>query len=204
VLARCLLEGGSITTSPQPSLKEMIMRSIASTLLPVLAIAAFGCTTTADDGEGSATGPGGKGDSYSSGMLRELSEQEHATLRAADAECLHMNWTRHDDYPAAIKLICMPHGGHLAPTALYVAAVAAGESSGLYKIFEVPGLFGDNPESVSFRMSGDKAIYTFVVQVPAFDNDDPGINYVPRTVTTVLELLGDPDEPGVLARYSIE
>ncbi len=75
-------------------------------------------------------------------------------------------------------------------------------------MFEVPGIVRDLPAPPTFRISGNKAIVTFNATYVADEVDeyaDPEeIQYVTRTVTTVLAFSGDSDNTQLQATYTKE
>lgn len=176
-----------------------MIRTVAS----LACVLAFGCAAQSDEKAGAGGGAGGKADDASTqtGTLTEMDEEGQSYLRAADAECLHVNYTRNETYDQGVKLICMPRGGVAAPLLSYIAVTPLGEADGAYKVYEVPVFMSDNPESVEFRMVGDKAIYSFDVKQPDFDTDE--LAYLTKHVTVELRFSGSSEDPAVAATYSV-
>ena len=176
--------------------------------LPVLAVTlAIGCTTQTSSDD--TSGGGGKADDGTStaAPLPEASEEEQSTMRAADAECLHIKYTGEGHggtnttmYEAAIKLFCLPRGGVAAPISMHVAAVALGESSALYKVYSIPEFVNDVTEAPTLRMVGDKAILSFKASFPAASE----FEYETKTVTATLAFSGSVDDPTVTATYALQ
>lgn len=178
-----------------------MLRSTAS----LLAVLALGCAAQSPSDEIAGGGAGGKADGETeSGPMLEVDETEQSYLHAADAECLHMNFTRNETYDQAVKVLCLPRGGSAAPIALYVAVTPLGEADGAYKVFHIPHFVSDYPESVEFRMVGDKAIYTFKVKEYDWSNETDELVFVTRSVSATVSFSGEGWEPTLATSYTFE
>ena len=131
------------------------MPTTTTCLFAALAITlGIGCATQTESDD-AAQGGGGKADgSAATEPLMEVPEDRREHLGAADAECLHVNSTNLEAYPAQVKLFCIPHGPNVAPMVNYIAAVSPGEIGAIYKVFEIPGFSSDVPKDLTFKMSG--------------------------------------------------
>lgn len=176
-----------------------MIRTVAS----LACVLAFGCADQSTDGGAGGGGAGGKADDSTTqtGTLTEMDEESQSYLRAADAECLHVNYTRNETYDQGVKLICMPRGGVAAPLLPYVAITPLGEADGAYKVYELPVFMSDNPEAVEFQMVGNKAIYSFDVKQPDFETDE--LTYTTKHVTVELSFSGSTEDPTVAATYAV-
>ena len=173
-------------------------------VISLLAVFAVGCADQADE-SGGAGGAGGKADDATtrSGALTALDEMEISQLRASDAECLHVSFTRNATYDQAVKLLCLPYGGDIAPIALFVAVTPLGEADGAYKVFKLADeYFTDAPESVTFAMNGSKATYTF--KMPTINFTDAGeVENIQKSLTASVTFSGASEDPTVTGAFTI-
>lgn len=175
------------------------------TTLSLLAIlTAAGCADPMAADEAAGGGGGGKADDATaiSGPMAKVDETTQGYLRAADADCLHVHRTNDDTYAQAVKLICLPRGGSVAPIGLYVAVTPLGEQDGAYEVFEVPLFISAVPEDVTFRMSGNQATITATVKEASFETDE--LVYIDHTLTTTVTFTGEGWQPTVTGTYSIQ
>jgi hypothetical protein len=170
----------------------------------LLALLLVGCAEQAvtTDSPPPAGGGGGKSDSGSdtSWTLTELGEDEQAFLRAADAECLHVNHTDDDTYMQGVKLFCLPRGGVAAPIDVFLAITPEGEADGAYKVYDLGTYSSDVPANVEFHYANNRATYTFDLQTPQSDGED--LVYKTSTVTVTAAFSGSSEDPSVAASYS--
>jgi hypothetical protein len=175
--------------------------------ISLVAVLVVGCADQVADDSSTTGGAGGKADdatSTRSGALREVSEQDQEGLRAADAECLHLSYTRNETYDQAVKLFCMPRGGAAAPLVLFVAVTPLGEADGAYKVFELEGeYFSDVPEAVAFKMSGAKATYTFKARQPAYNDATDELEFNEHLVTASVTFSGASEDPTIAGAYTL-
>jgi hypothetical protein len=183
--------------------KEIPMLRPAISLFALLVV---GCADQGTDDSSGTGGGGGKADDASTrtGALRLVVDEEQEGLRASDAECLHVNYTQNDTYGQAVKLFCMPRGGVAAPLVLFLAVTPLGEADGAYKVFELQEeYFSDNPESVTFRMSGTKATYSFKARQPEADEATGELVWKEHAVTASVTFSGSSEDPSIVGAYTI-
>jgi hypothetical protein len=173
--------------------------------ISLLAVLVVGCADQPADDSATGGGGGGKSDDATttrSGALVLLTETEQDALRASDAECLHVNYTRNETYDQAVKLFCLPYGGDIVPIAMFVAVTPLGEADGAYKVFKLPDeYFSDAPESVTFRMSGTKATYSFKGHLPNFETET--LTYTDKLVTASVTFSGASEDPAIAGAFTV-
>ncbi len=172
--------------------------------ISLLAVLVVGCAADPADESAGGGGAGGKADDATtrSGALVALSDAEVENLRASDAECLHLNYTRNDTYDQAVKLLCLPYGGDIAPIKMYMVVTPLGEADGAYKVLQLEGeYFTGPPESVTFAMNGNKATYSF--KMPSLDVNDADFRTIYKQLTTSVTFSGASEDPTVTGAFTL-